>query len=241
MTEKIVAIVLDITRHSDKLDIVSVYSRSHGRISLLSPAGTSKSARMRQARLQPLAVIEFDCHIRPNAELQRLGNFALHTVWSDLYFDPLKRLISLFISEFLNRLLRATMADQNMWDYIFNSLRLFDSMNRNISDFHIAFLASLLSFTGIQPDDSKYRPGMFFDLQAGVFSDTIPPHNDWLKGEEAALAAKICRLNFYNVKALKLNGAMRRRITEKILSYYAIHFPGTSNLRSPDIIHDIFN
>ena len=118
MTEKITGLVLDITRHSDRLSIVTLYTRSRGRLSFLSPVGSGKAGRLRQARLQPLAVIEADINFKATSELQRLGTFALHEVWSDLYFDPVKRLIALFLAEFLNRLMRATMPDELMWDYI---------------------------------------------------------------------------------------------------------------------------
>lgn len=240
MTEKITGIVLDITRHTDRLSIVTLYTRSRGRVAFLSPVGTGKSARLRQARLQPLAVIDADINFKTMVELQRLGSFSLREVWSGLYFDPVKRLIALFLAEFLNRLMRASMADELMWDYIYDSLRLFDKMQSGVADFHIAFLSSLLTFAGIQPDSADYRPGMVFDMQAGEFVDSVPSHSDYLKGDEARFAAILSRINFSNVRALHLNGNLRHTILERLLQYYAIHFPGTSNLLSLDVIHDIF-
>lgn len=240
MTEKITGILLDITRHSDRLSIVTLYTRNRGRLSFLSPIGTGKAGRLRQSRLQPLAVIEADINFKPTAELQRLGAFSLHEVWSELYFDPMKRLIGLFLSEFLNRFLRATMPDEQIWDYILDSLRLFDRMKRGTADFHITFLASLLPFAGIQPDGNDYHPGYLFDMQSGTFGSSLPPHKDYLAGDEARFAAILSRINFVNVRALHLNGRQRSEILDKLLHYYAIHFPGLSNIRSLDVIHDIF-
>ncbi len=240
MTEKIQGIVIDLTRHNDRLSIVTLFTRSKGRISFLSPIGSGKSARLRQARLQPLAVIEADINFKGNAELQRLGNFALAEVWSNLYFDPVKRLLALFIGEFLNRLLRATMPDEALWDYLLESLRLLDRLQEGVADFHIAFLASLLPFAGIQPDPTGFTPGMYFNMQSGTFSTTQPPHNDYLSGDDAVWAARLCRIDFANIRALKLNGEIRARILKELLKYYSIHYPGTSTLKSLDILHDIF-
>ncbi len=240
MTEKITGIVLDITRHSDKMSIVTLFTRSRGRIAFLSPVGSGKSGKLRQARLQPLSILEAEINYRQTVELQRLGSFTLREVWCDLYFDPVKRLIVLFLAEFLNRLLRATMPDENMWDYISNSLWLLDRLRTGIADFHVAFLSSLLPFAGIQPDGATYKEGYFFDMRAGAFVDMKPPHNDYLAGEEARLAATLSRITYSNVKVLHLNGQLRREILEKLLRYYSIHFPGTANLRSIDVIHDIF-
>lgn len=241
MTEKFIGIVIDITRHSDRLDIVTLFTRSRGRLSFLSPTGSGKSGKMRQSRLQPLAVIEGDFNFKATADLQRLGTFSMHRVWSDIYFNPIKQMITLFLSEFLNKLLRASMADENMWDYIFQSLVLLDGMDTHIADFHIVFLASLLPFAGIQPDIRSYSPGMVFDMQAGVFKTFPPLHRDYLSPDDTIMAAKLCKVDFYNVKALRLNGQLRLRILEGLLHYYGLHFPGTSRLKSLSVIHDVFS
>lgn len=241
MTEKFVGIVIDITRHSDRHNIVTLYTRTRGRLSFLSAAGGGKPGKLRQARLQPLAVIEGDMNFRQTAELQKLGTFSMHHVWGDIYFNPVKQMVALFLSEFLNKLLRATMPDENLWDYIFNSLMLFDNMKKKTADFHVVFLSSLLPFTGIQPDPEDYRPGCFLDMQSGTFVAVPPVHRDVLTGDEAAFAAKLCRINFSNAKALRLNGPLRLRIIDRLLHYYGIHFPGTANLKSLAVIHEVFS
>lgn len=243
MTEKINAVVLDITRHNDKLNVVNLYTRQRGRIGFLSPSGSGKSARLRQARLQPLAVIDADINFRPNSELQRLSSFSLREVWTDMYFNPVKRTLVFFLSEFLNNLLRASMPDENLWEYIVGTLSLLDRTDTLSPDFHIAFLSSLLPFMGIQPDNSNYKPGMAFDMRDGMFKDN--PFNyrrpDLLTGEEADMAATLCRVNFSNVGALNLNARLRLQILRRLLDYYSIHFPGAGNLKSLEILHEVFS
>jgi len=241
MTEKFQGIVLDTIRHSDRHNIVTLFTRTRGRLTFLSPTGSGKAGKMRQSRLLPLAVIEGDMNFKPAAELQKLGSFSMLRVWGNIYFHPVKQLITLFLSEFLTRLLRATMPDENLWDYIVDSLSFLDRMQKGIADFHITFLASLLPFMGIQPDLSLYGKGKILDMQAGTFVDKIPPHHDYLQGNDARLAAIMCRINFSNIRALKLNGETRLHIIEELLHYYGIHYPGTSNLKSPGVIHDFFH
>lgn len=241
MTEKFTGIVIDITRHTDKHNIVTLFTRSRGRVSFLSPASGGKTGKLRHARLQPLAVIEGDIRFKQNSELQRLGTFSLHTVYTDLYFNPVKQMLAMFLSEFLNRLLRASMPDEAMWDYVYESIRYLDAMDRHLADFHIVFMASLLPFAGIQPDPTDFREGYFLDMQAGVFTSTRPLHRDYLQGEDARLAALLCRINFSNFKVLRLTSEIRMRILERILHYYSLHFPGTGNLKSLSVIHEVFH
>lgn len=249
MTEKITALVLDITRHNDRVNVVTLYTRSRGRVAFLSPAGAGKGNRLRQARLQPLAVIEADVSFRAASELQRLGQFSLHTVWRDIYFDPVKSMMALFLSEFLNKLLRASMPDENLWDYIYESLVLLDNIRgKGLPNFHIAFLSSLLPFMGIQPDTSEYESGDIFDMQSGTFlsggfasgtGNLRSPYQ--LRGEEARFVTVINRLNFSNVSRLRLGREERRRILKGLLQYYGVHFPGAGNLKSLEVMREIFD
>lgn len=241
MTEKFNGIVLDIRKHSDRHNIVTLFTRRHGRVSFLSSASGGKAGKIRTARLQPLAVIEGDMNFKPNSELQKLGSFSLSVVWNELYFHPVKQVVTLFLSEFLNRLLRASMPDENLWDYIVNSLTLFDRMESGIADFHIAFMASLLSFMGIQPDYSQYHKGYVFDLRSGMFAASMPSHPDFLSPQDAGVAALLCRLNFSNVRILRLDSNTRNAIVHGLLRYYGIHYPGSASLKSLDVIHDIFH
>lgn len=256
MTEKITAIVIDITRHNDKHNVITLYSRSRGRLSFLSPVGSGKAGKLRQARLQPLAVVDADINFKPNAELQKLGSFSLHNVWKDIYFHPMKRMMVLFLSEFLNKLLRATMPDPSLWDYIYQSISLLDNTQENFGNYNIAFLSSLLPFAGIQPDPSKYSTGYLFNMQTGNFApdfletDFLNTRNGAenslnkgyiLRGEEARIAALLCRINFFNVRILKLDRKSRYTILQKLLQYYSIHFPGAGNLKSLEIMHDLLS
>lgn len=232
MTEKTLGIVLEVKRHNEKNDIVTLLTPERGRIVFLSPAGSGKSGKMRNARLQPMSVIETEFRFKPNSEFHRLGGVALHIVWKDIYFHPAKRLIAIFLSDFLGRLLRATMPDTALWNFIYRSLEYLDSMQEGVSDFHIAFMCCLLPYIGIMPDTEDYTPGMIFDMREGRYTDLRPLHSDILEGEEAFLVEKMVRLNYSNVRAFKLNTETRRRLLDRLLSYYSVHFPGISSLHS---------
>lgn len=240
MTEKFTGIVIDVRNHTDRNNIVTLYTRRRGRLSFLSPSGSGKTGALRRSRLMPLAVIEGDFNFRANADLQKLGSFSPSRVWSDIYFNPVKQSIVLFLSEFLNRLLRASMADENLWDYISGSLAFLDGMKENVADFHIVFLASLLPFSGIQPDVTHYRDGSRLDLRTGTFTTGWATHPDMLTPEESKVAALLCRINYSNMGALRLDGPARNAILDKMLRYYGIHFPGCSGLRSLQVLHDVY-
>ncbi|MCH5225320.1 MAG: recombination protein O N-terminal domain-containing protein [Muribaculaceae bacterium] len=259
MGEKIRGIVLNVRKYNDRNNVVSIYSREWGRLSFISPAGSGKASNARRARLQPLALIETELNYKAGAELQRLGSVALVEVWRDLYFQPVKQALVLFISEFLGRLLNASMADPRLFDFLEDSFRLLDRMDKGVNDFHIPFLVSLLTFSGIQPDVNGYREGFSFDFAAGGFVGSaecqVPSaeglvlsaegrgtngRGGILYGEEAKAAAWVARINFSNMKRLRLTGANRRQILYGLLNYYSYHFPGLGQLKSVDVLREVF-
>lgn len=101
-SEKITGIVTDMIRHNDRHNVVTLFTRSRGRMSFLSPAGTGRTAAMRRAGLQLLSLVEAEVNVRGDRDLQLLGRFSSPHVWSDIYFNPVKSAVAMFLAEFIN-------------------------------------------------------------------------------------------------------------------------------------------
>ena len=241
MSEKIRGIVLNVRKYNDRNNIITLYTRERGRLAFISPAGSGKASNARRARLQPLAVVETELNYKAGAELQRLGSVTPSEIWTDIYFHPAKRAISLFISEFLYYLLNATMPDPSLYDFLIDSLRLLDSMDNGINDYHLVFLISLLPYSGIQPDTSGAREGYVFDFSAGGFLPEFEAKGPVIASPDADAIPVISRLNFSNMKCLRLTAANRRQILYGILNYYSYHYPGLGKLKSIDVLRDLFS
>ena len=128
-------------------------------MAFLSPVGSGKLGRMRSARLLPLSVVDADVNIRQSRELQLLGAVTPAEIWHDLYFNPVKSSIALFLSEFLNRYLRDASPDPAAWDFILASIRVLDEKKQGLANFHIWFLVRFLDIAGIAPDLHDYERG----------------------------------------------------------------------------------
>ncbi|MCH5227274.1 MAG: DNA repair protein RecO [Muribaculaceae bacterium] len=240
MAEKITGIVLNVRKYNDRNCVVTLFTRERGRLSFISPTGSGKSSNARRARLQPLTLINTEFNYKPTAELQRLGSISLAEVFTDMYFHPVKRTMALFISEFLYRLLNATMPDIRMFDFLADSFRLLDRMKDGVSDFHIPFLVSMLSYSGIQPDVENWKNGYVFDFSSGSFVPEFEAKGPVISGEEAKAIPMLARVNFSNIKGLRLNSLSRRQILYGLLNYYSFHFPGLGSLKSPEVLREIF-
>ena len=239
--EKIQGIVIDIIKHNDRHNVVTLFTRNRGRVAFLSPTGSGKSARMRNARLQPLSVIETDVNMRQNRELQLLGAVTPYEIWRDLYFNPVKSSIVLFISEFLNRYFRDASPESTAWEFLIAAIRSLDNMQKGLANFHIWFLIRFLDIAGISPDLSNYEDGDCFDMRAGIPVVDGSLHRDILSPEETRILLLLSRITLNNMHHYRLTGSDRRRLLDRLLRYYSIHFPGLSSLKSPDILSEVFS
>lgn len=242
MIETLKGIVLGVVRHNDTGSVVTLYTPSRGRVSLLSTAGQGRAGKMRRAALMPLSVVETQVRFNDTRELQRMGRVATLETFPSIYADPLKSCVAMFVAEFLSKLLRDTVPDPNQWEYIRRSVGVLDASGpMGVANFHIAFLAGLTTFAGIRPDVSGASRGVVFDMRAGEFTSTMPLHTDILTADEAQFVALLDRMTFVNMHRFRFTRTQRREVLSHLLHYYAIHLPGTSALRSVDILRSMFD
>ncbi|MDE5839992.1 MAG: recombination protein O N-terminal domain-containing protein [Muribaculaceae bacterium] len=222
MKEKITGIILGTIKHNDRHNITGIYTRERGRMSLLTPAGTTKKSRQTAARVLPLSIVEAQVNMSALSELRIPTSIMPVNIWRTLYNDPIKMSVVIFLTEFLHRLLRDAPADIPLWDFIARSVELFDMTDQpqTIANFHISFLIGLMHKTGISPELTEESDGLEYDVHAGR---TVLAH-----------------INHARELGFKLNGQMRSEILDEILRYYECHFPGCSNLKSLDVLKQIF-
>lgn len=240
-SEKIQGIVTNIIRHTDRHNVVTLFTRTRGRISFVSASGAGRGGRMRNARLQPMAMIEADVTFRENRDLQLLSSFRPLEVWHDIYFNPVKSSLVMFLSEFLHRYLREAQPDPLFWDYVAGALKELDRRPGGIVNFHLAFMIGMMNFAGIFPDTEEWEKGDWFDMQAGMIVAERPPHFDFLDPFQTAALPLLLRMNMGNYPFFKFNNSQRREILRELLHYYGVHFPGLNNLKSPAVLEELWN
>ena len=241
MTEKIEGIVLGVIRHSDRHNIVTLFTRERGRMSFIVRTGSGKTARMQNARLQPLSLIEADVNINPTKELVALTRFSSPITWKTLYFHPVKQSLTLFLQEFLDKLMRSSAPDPVLYEFLVRSVAFIDAAPTDCCpNLHIAFLAGLLVPMGIAPNLEDFQPGDWFDMRGGEFIAERPLHSDRLIPADAARLPLLSRMTMRNASRFRFNAEERSRLLQLLVRYYAIHFPGLGHLNSLDILKEVY-
>ena len=240
MYEKLKGIVLNTIRYSDKHNIVHIYTDGRGLMSFAIPQGKTHAARMRNAMLMPLSLIDLEATMRNGHELSMLREVRRNYPLATLYSDPIKNAIALFISELLAHVIQEPEGNSYLFRYIEQSVQLLEQMPDQIANFHICFLFHLGAHLGIQPNLESYRKGYWFDMTEGVFVPAAVRGHDLLQPQEAQVIHLLSRMTFSNMTVFRFNREERNRMLDVIISYYRLHNAAIGTLRSPDILKQLF-
>lgn len=247
MIEKIEGIITDIVKHTDRHNVVTVYTRNHGRLAFLVPVRTTKAGRLRNAIIQPMAVISADVNIRKGNELYTLRQLNPTRLWHGLYSHPLKCGILYFLTEFINRLIRQYPPDRHLYEFLCQSIADLDKTENlsAIANFHIAFLIRLLPLAGIMPSLGERNDGERFDLLSGEMihpSHLSPTIRSQMLSEEDSNAVRLLlRMNYQNMSRYRFTRHQRNRLLDYLLVYYSVHLPIGREYKTLNVLREIYD
>lgn len=272
MLSKTEAIVLHTIKYGEQRVIVDMFTRQHGRQSFAMTVPKTSHGKLKKQYFQPLSLLNIECDIRQQPQLQKLRDASILTPLSSLLSTPDKLAIGLFIAEFLYHALRDEQQDPPLFDYVRSSIEWLDGRDDRYANFHLVFLMRLSRFLGFYPnlevrgyegrpaiteDKSDLVPSaskrltpappylrtpdtMYFDLRAASFCETAPTHRDFLMPQEASHIRILMRMDFPTMHLYRLTRAERNRILEILLLYYRLHLPAFPELRSLDVLRELY-
>lgn len=240
MLTKTWAIVLRTIKYGERRMIVDMFTRNAGRVSFAVSVTTATGRGMRRQMFQPLTLLDIECDIRPNIQLQKLRDTRLAVPYTSLPSDPVKLSISLFVAEFLCHALHGEQQNELLFDYIADSLRWLDNCRPGHANFHLVFLMRLSLFLGFYPNLDNHSPGSWFDLRAGCFTTEHPMHRDVIEPADAARINLMMRMQFATMHLYRMSRDERNRMLETIIRYYRIHIPDFPELHSLDVLRELF-
>lgn len=242
MQENIRGIVLRTVKYGDTSLIVDLFTEKHGRQSFMTTISRSKRMVRTVSLWQPLSMVEFQADIRHGASrLPRPTDVRQYYNYIDLPYSPIKSSLAIFIAEFLSAALREEKDNEPLYAYLQHSFQWLDMSEdaSAIANFHLVFIMHLSRFIGIYPNTED--EGNYFDLLAGTFTYGQPPHSHFLKPEEARYLPLLFRMNYSTMHLFRFSRAARMRILTVLNSYYRLHVPAFPELKSLDVLHEMFD
>jgi DNA repair protein RecO len=242
MLQKLTGIVLHVLKYNDTTNIADIYTKQLGRASFLVSVSRSKKTSTKPALFQPLALIEFEASMRPGTNLYRIKEAKSSYPFATIPYNPYKSTIVLFLAEFLYRAVKEETENKPLFSYLQYSILWLDTCENNFANFHLVFLMKLTRFLGLYPNLDDYSQGDYFDLLNASFTPLKPlTHSSYIKGEEAYRLTQLMRMNYDTMHLFGMNRMDRARCIEIINEYYQLHIPGFGELKSLNVLQELFD
>lgn len=240
MLTKTKAIVLRSLKYGDSKLVVDLLAEDGGRRACMASVAKSATGRLKRQLFQPLTLLEAVIDERPGSDLRPLRDARLLHPFTSIPFSPAKLALAMFTAEFLCGATRAEMADGAMFAYIEKGVLWLDGCAGRYANFHLVFAMRLTRFLGFSPNTESYSEGDWFDLRSGCFVGAVPPHPDSLPPAEARLVEPMLRMNFATMHLFRMTRQERNRLLDIVLRYYRIHMPGFRELKSVEVLRELF-
>ena len=239
MIVKARAILLHHLRYSDNSLIAHFYTREYGRLSVMVKGISSRKGSTKYPYFQPLHIFNIELYHYENREIHNLKELNLSYIPRNIPGDIRRSSIALFMGELLNNIIREEDANHALYGFIESSVISLDEMSEGISNFHLWFLVTLTAYAGIGPSSSP-KAGFYFDMISGQFTPDPPTHPDYLEPALADLLNRLLKITVDELADLHLTGEERTELLNRVIRYYQLHLPGIRQIRSLQVLKEIF-
>ena len=240
MQAKTTGIILHQVKYSDSQSIVSIYTREFGRMSYMVRGANRKKSATRSALLQPLSIVEIDVSHNPKKDIQTIKDMRIAIPFYHIPYDPVKNGLALFMTELLQKTLKHSENDKELYNFIENSVCQLDKCEEGIGNFHLVFMAGLARRLGFAPDMLNGNGYKFFDMMNGIFERSQPLHAHFLEGKQAETFKSIMELDYDCLNSLPMNRIQRAGVLTNFVEYYKLHLTDFQSLHSIEVMHKLW-
>ena len=240
MLQKTRGIVLHHIKYSESSIIAYIYTEEFGRQSYMVNGIRGKNSSMRLNMFQPLVLLEMEVYQKSGRGLQRIKEIKNAAPYHSIPFDVLKSTISLFLAEIMYKSLQEEVANKQLFDFLFHSFLLLDTLDKNIANFHICFLIHLARFLGFPPQNNYNEENQYFDLFEGSFVSLIPPHSHFIDKSNSVFFNELLKQPFAQSTSILLSQDNRRSLLDGLVIYYQLHLISQREVKSLNVLKSVF-
>tara|TARA_B110000908_G_C10243561_1_gene447488 strand:- start:1421 stop:2128 length:708 start_codon:yes stop_codon:yes gene_type:complete len=233
MLIKTEGIILKTTKFRETSLIVKAYTVSHGLLSfIINGVRTAKNTN-KAVLFQPLNFLDLIVYYKENKGLLNLKEYKFNFLYQDIPFNIIKSSIAIFILEILEHTLSEEEENEELYDFIKNTLIKLDLGNNHIANFHLEFLIDFMFFKGIQPQGKYSEKTPYFNIREGEFTNEVNSFG-YLSGDIASNFSAL----LYKEK-LNLTKRSRKQLLETLIQYYSTHIDNFRKINSLDVLESV--
>lgn len=221
MQHKSRAICLQTIPFRETSIIARFFTEFHGVQSFIASGVRSAKSGMSPGLFQPLSPVEIVHYLDERKDLNRLVDIKPEGIIHSIPLNPAKIAISIFVAEYLCRILRDSQENAAFFSYILNWIRSLDESSNGFESGHIAFVWHSFSYLGIVPEDWKEI------LESGAGLETIQGLDTFFRSEN-------------HFDPLKVGSVTRQVLLQSLVRYASEQMGGFGEIKSLLVLKSVF-
>ena len=241
MNIKTEALVLRTYKYSETAIIAKIYTKERGLLSFMVHGVRKKKSKFRAAFFQILQQLSLEINYKDNSKLNTLKEVNILVNYTDLHTNIYKSTIAQFIGEVIFKSVQEQENNSSLFDFLQNSVTVLDEMSDNeIGNFHLVFLLNLSRYLGFYPHNNYGTKCKYFCAETGEF-EFIITNIKYFGLENSTILHELLKCNYSNMYDIKLSSAKRKLLLYGILRFFQIHMPEMGDIKSLEVLEEIFS
>ncbi|WP_420580050.1 DNA repair protein RecO [Reichenbachiella sp.] len=229
MLHKTRGIVLNYIKYRETSIIARIYTESFGIQSYIINSVRSKKSKKGLALLQPLTVLDMVVYFKNQKSdgLQRISEYKPAHNFISIPFDVKKSAIALFVTELLTKVLKEEDDQVEVFEFLYQFILALDEKKEGYGSLHLFLIVQLTHYIGfgIRTKKELENDGLLLELSTSY--DEI---------YDAVLMLNTSSLT----SELVIRNTLRKDVLNYMLEYYKLHMDGFKELKSLDVLTQIF-
>lgn len=221
--------------------ILKVYTELLGMRSYIVNGVRKINAKQKAALLRPLSLLHLEVYESPGKNIQRIKEYRPAELFTSLPFDIQKSSVGMFIGEVLHKSIKEEEENEELFEFLFNSISFLDKTESSCANFPLWFLLDLSRHLGFYPRNnfSEMRP--HFDLVEGDFVEEDRQSYGKLDQVVSGKIAQLLDLNLSEFEKLPLSGRRRNELLQHLLKYYEQHVANFGSVKSLEVLREVLS
>lgn len=234
-------IVFHHIKYSETSIIAKIYTELFGLQSYLIKGIRSRKSKTKSSLLQHLSLLEMEVYHKEKSKLHHIKEMKSAYQYTTIPFDIRKSSIVLFINEILYKSILEEEPNQNLFDFIYNSIQILDLSESHFSNFHLLFMVQLTKHLGFFPKGNYSHTNNIFNMQDGVFQKNLPLFTNYLAEPFSGYLNTLQTHSFKEVEMIKIAVNHRKELLQKLVDYYRLHLSGFREIKSHEVLYEVLN
>lgn len=234
-------IVFRAFKYSESSLIVDIYTEAKGLQSYIVNGVRSQKSKQNASIFQVMTLVDLVAGVREDRGLNRIKEIKSAFVYRAIPFDVRKSAVGTFITEVARKTIREAEAHPALFAFLYNTFLFLDQTQYPVANAHLHFLVEMSGFLGFMPGGDLSPDTPVFDLQEGVFADTLPSAGYCLDFELSKAFYALLQTNYADCHNLRLANGQRRQLLNKLLDYYRLHLEHLPEIHSHQILQEILS